>query len=202
MENIKEFASSEMQSMKQTTLRIYIESRLRMDKMELADENDIGVWMEALYATGGRNFENVWLELLIDTNNKIIPHSNLIKEAYGYLLENFNTCDGGKMEQLDRMNEVRRRLQDNTGYEWEDEAAGWFKTHNQSPGNGKVKRKMATLFDLKYPSQETPEQEEEEISDESEWTKEIRTDGKIKKTNFVSGRELDVIKANLQSLEQ
>jgi trans-2-enoyl-CoA reductase len=109
-EKIKELSSSEMQSMKQTTLRIYIEARLRMDKMELADDIDIMVWMKALYATGGRNFENVWLELLIDANNKIIPQNILIKEVYGYLLENFSTCDGEKMEQLDRMNEVRKIL--------------------------------------------------------------------------------------------
>jgi hypothetical protein len=79
--------------------------------------------MEALYATGGRNFENVWLELLIDANNKSIPQNILVKEAYGYLLDNFNTNDGEKMEQFDRMNEVRKLLQDNTGFEWEDEAA-------------------------------------------------------------------------------
>jgi hypothetical protein len=189
-EEIKEFGSSEMQSMKQTTLRIYIEARLRMDKMELADDIDITVWMEALYATGGRNFENVWLELLIDANNKIIPQKTLIKEAYGYLLDNFNTCDGEKMEQLDRMNEVRKLLQDNTGFEWEDEAAIWFGTQNQSPNKRKGKRKMATLFDLKYQNEETPEhEEEEEITDESELSKEIRIECKAKKTNIVSGRE-------------
>jgi hypothetical protein len=129
-EDIKEFSSGEMQSMKQTTLRICIEAKLRMDKMELADNIDIMVWMKALNATGGRNFEKVWLELLIDANNKIIPSNGLIKEAYGYLLGNFNTNDGEKMEQLDRMNEVRKLPQDNTRFEWEDEAAIWFGIHN------------------------------------------------------------------------
>jgi hypothetical protein len=62
---------------------------------------------------------------------------------------------------------------------------------------------MLTLFDLKYQSQETPvQEEEEEITDESEWTKEIGDDWKTKKTSIVLGRELDVVKANLQYLEQ
>jgi hypothetical protein len=77
------------------------------------------------------------------------------------------------MDQLDRMNEVRKLLYENTGCTWIDEAATWFNMHNQSPKTRTVKRKMTTLFDLKYPSQEevTQPEEEEDITDESDWTK-------------------------------
>jgi hypothetical protein len=140
-EEIKEYASGEMQSMKQTTLRIFIESRIRMDKMDLSDEVDIHVWLDALYATGGRNFENVWLELLMNANSKTIPNELLVREAYGYLLDNFNTSDGEKMEQLERMNEVRKLLHYNTGFEWRDEAAKWFEKITNRLVQGKSKEK-------------------------------------------------------------
>jgi hypothetical protein len=62
---------------------------------------------------------------------------------------------------------------------------------------------MATLFDLKYQGEEPPvELEEEDISEETDWSREVRISSKDKRKNIVSGIELDVISANLQSLEQ
>jgi hypothetical protein len=59
-----------MNSSKQTASHCCIETRIRDDKVEMADEANIQDWKEVLFGIGGRNFDNIWLNLFATVADK------------------------------------------------------------------------------------------------------------------------------------
>jgi hypothetical protein len=202
-EELKKFGSQEMDASKQITLRCYIEARIRGDKIDIDDEARIQDWLDTLYGVGGSFFDNIWLSLFATVADRKVPTLEEVREVYDRLLEDFNVNDNEKMEQLQRMNELRNLLGNETGHWWIDYAESWFAAHINMVKVKQVKRTISTLFNLKYGEQgNVVEVDPKEESDLSEWTEEVSKVTKLEKKEMVSGLELDVIRANLDSLQK
>jgi hypothetical protein len=202
-EELKKYRSQEMDASKQIILRCYIEARIRGDKMDIEDEASIQDWLDVLYGIGGRCFDNIWLSLFATVADRRIPTVDEVREVYDRLLEDFNVNDSEKMEQLQRMNELRNLLGNETGEWWIDYAESWFVAHKNMVKVRQVKRTILTLFNLKHGEQENViEIDPEEETNLSEWTEEVSAVTNLERKEIVSGTELDVIRANLGSIQK
>jgi hypothetical protein len=144
------------------------------------------------------------LELFADVAEGMLPQKHQLDEIYDGLLENFNVCDGEKLEQLQRLNEVRNFCGNTTRIWCTDQNEIWMTTQKEKIKIMHTKRTIPTIFRLKQGEEETiiEASQEEEETDLSEWTQEVDQVTELERKKAVSGLELDIIKTNFESLKK
>jgi hypothetical protein len=198
----KEQKSYGFETGKVQALRYYIEARIRCED-KLKFKEGLEEWMPVLYNIGGLNFENCWLELFFLVATDQIPPQTLISETYEYLLTDFSLHDQEKLEQMERLNEVRSVYGMKTENWWNDEIARWMNVHRMKLKRGQQipQRQIPGLIDLHLEQEQpSPMESEYEDMDTTPWKEKVAEISKVKMNQIASGTEVDIIRSNIQEL--